>query len=142
LEDASQETFIIVHRKLATFRGDSSLKTWICGICVRVAAARRRRAHRKYEIEVPDLSPVPAEGDLESEVDLRRARNLLERILTGLDESKRQVFVLFEMEELPVAEIAAVLNCPLRTAYSRLEAARREVIQAWKRELLTCRRDP
>jgi RNA polymerase sigma-70 factor (ECF subfamily) len=133
VQDASQETFVVVYRRLAAFRGDSSLKTWICGICLRVAAAYRRRAHRRHELPVAEAPTVEDPRNLEGEVELLRASHLLRRILANLDERKREVFVLYEIEQLTMAEIAETIGCPLRTAYSRLEAARREVRHAWER---------
>jgi RNA polymerase sigma-70 factor (ECF subfamily) len=140
LQDACQDAFVIVHRKLADFRGQSSLRTWICGICLRVAAARRRRAHRRHEVLVDELPVEATTEDPEREFDLRSARSLLEQIILSLDEAKRQVFVLHEIEQMPMAEIAEAMGCPLRTAYSRLEAARESVMQAWKRAMAAPRR--
>ena len=78
----------------------------------------------------------------ESEVDLRRAQELLSRIVTSLDDAKREVFVLYEIEGLTVVEIAETMACPLRTVYSRLEAARREVTRAWRRAMVMKARQP
>ena len=55
-----------------------------------------------------------------------RAR-LLDSLLAALDEDKRQVFVLYELEELSMREVAEVMGCPLQTAYGRLYAARRDL---------------
>src|SRR3954469_25405956 len=44
LEDATQDAFLVVHRRLASFDGTASMTTWLYGICLRVAAAHRRRA--------------------------------------------------------------------------------------------------
>ena len=51
----------------------------------------------------------------------------LERVLSGLKPKQRQVFVLFEIEELPLARIAEILDCPLETVRSRLRHAREDV---------------
>src|SRR4051794_8847745 len=58
VEDVCQEVFVVVHRKLPTFEGRSSVRTWIYGIALRVVADYRKRAHRKHErlvAEVPEL---------------------------------------------------------------------------------------
>jgi RNA polymerase sigma-70 factor, ECF subfamily len=141
LQDACQDAFVIVHRKLAGFRAQSSLRTWIYGICLRVAAARRRRAHRRREVLVEELPVEAVAADPEREFDLRSARALLDQIIMSLDEAKRQVFVLHEIEQMPMAEIAEAMGCPLRTAYSRLEAARHGVMQAWNRAMVAPRRE-
>lgn len=125
-DDVSQEVFVVVFRKLDDFEERSSLQTWLYGICVRRAAAHRRRA--VVQREIPTADPVlpdavephgPDERFEESE-----ARRLLGAALDKLDDDKRAVFVLFEIEELSMAEVATALGCPLQTAYSRLYAAR------------------
>jgi RNA polymerase sigma-70 factor (ECF subfamily) len=63
-------------------------------------------------------------------VEFRQARAFLDAVLDTLDEDKRTVFVLYELEELQMMEVAAIVGCPLQTAYSRLHAARRQVEQA------------
>jgi RNA polymerase sigma-70 factor (ECF subfamily) len=54
-EDALQEVFLVVHRRLHTFDGSSQMSTWLFGICQKVAAAQRRRAHRWREQPSEDL---------------------------------------------------------------------------------------
>ena len=60
-------------------------------------------------------------------VERRQTRDLLDEALGRLDEDKQAVFVLYELEEMAMPEIAEALACPLQTAYSRLHAARKEV---------------
>lgn len=123
-DDVTQDVFVVVHRKLEGFRGDSEFRTWLYGICVRTASDYRRRKRRRPEqmmAEVPDTQLDPG---LDEWVDLQRARTVLDRILDGLDEDKRAVFVLFEIEQVPMQDVARIVDCPLKTAYSRLRAAR------------------
>src|SRR4051812_1143348 len=56
VEDACQEVFVVVHRRLADFEGRSSVRTWVYGICVRVASDWRKRAHVRREIVTDDVS--------------------------------------------------------------------------------------
>jgi RNA polymerase sigma-70 factor (ECF subfamily) len=132
-DDACQEVFVTVHRKLPTFEGRSSPRTWIYGICVRVASDHRKRAGIRRE--VPSVRPPDRSVDAhqEDDVAVREARALLDRILDQLDDDKRAAFVLYEIEELSLKDLAAALDCPLQTAYSRLQAARREVEEALHR---------
>ncbi|WP_146210199.1 RNA polymerase sigma factor [Vitiosangium sp. GDMCC 1.1324] len=130
LEDVSQEVFVVVHRRLADFDGSSAVRTWLFGICRRVAADYRKRAHIRRETAVSEL-PDGAQPPEQVEVVARRqARALLDRILDGLDEDKRAVFVLFELEQWPMSEVAEAVGCPLQTAYARLYAGRQYVQQA------------
>ncbi len=127
VEDVCQEVFVVVHRKLGDFEGRSSLRTWIYGICARTASDYRRSGRVRREV-VTDAPPdAPQEGGQHDAVALRQARATLDLILDELDDDKRSVFVLYEIEELTMAEVAEALGCPLQTAYSRLHAARKVV---------------
>jgi len=130
LEDACQEVFVVVHRKLATYEDRGSLHAWLYGICVRVANHTRRRRVRTPDVgsdtlpEGVDLT-TPAE-----QLTASQGRQILYSILDQLDADKRAVFVLYELEELTMSEVARSLDINLFTAYSRLRAARVEVQQA------------
>jgi RNA polymerase sigma-70 factor (ECF subfamily) len=130
VEDVTQEAFVVVHRKLPEFDGRSSVKTWLFGICLRVASDHRRRAHVRREEsveEVPDSATEPEQGKA---LEQRQARKVLDQILETLDEDKRTAFVLFELEQWPMADVAEAMGCPLQTAYARLYAARKLVQEA------------
>ena len=117
-------------RKLDGFEGRSSLRTWLYGICLRTAWDHRRRAHVRLEIAVAEPPQRVVEPNQESELSHADTKRLLASLLDRLDEDKRAVFVLYELEELPMKEVAEVVGCPLQTAYSRLHAARSIVIGA------------
>jgi RNA polymerase sigma-70 factor, ECF subfamily len=128
VEDLCQEVFVVVHRKLDEFAGRSTLKTWLYGICLRVASDHRRRAHVRNERAHAD----PA-GHLAAASELRpdaraEARATLQALLAELDDDKRTVLVLYELEGLTMKEVAEVVGCPLQTAYSRLHAARERLL--------------
>lgn len=134
VEDVCQEVFVVVHRKLADFEGRSSLRTWIYGICARTASDYRRSARVRREV-VTDAPPeTTSDARQHDVVALREARAKLDRILDQLDDDKRAVFVLYEIEELSMNEVAEALGCPLQTAYSRLHAARKIVEAAVQKE--------
>lgn len=126
LEDAAQETFVIVHRKLPEFAGRSTVKTWLFGICLRVASDWRQRVHIKREASADEAPERTTSGETPTrEIARMQARKKLTALLELLDEDKRTVFVLFELEELPMAEVAKIVGVPLQTAYARLYAARK-----------------
>lgn len=130
LEDVCQDVFLIAHRRLRSFRGESSLRTWLYGIAVRLASEHRRRAHVRREIptsEPPEWEPTAADGN---PIESNELRAIFNAVLERLDDDKRAVFVLYEIEELEMKEIAQAVGCPLQTAYSRLHAARRLVAEA------------
>jgi RNA polymerase sigma-70 factor, ECF subfamily len=127
IDDAVQDVFVVVHRRLAGFEGRSSLKTWVFGIAMRVARdhrrlARRKGGHAQLDPRIVDGAPDPVEALARCE-----AVRELDRILGALDEDKRAVFVLAEIEEMSAPEIAEALGVNLNTVYSRLRAARRGV---------------
>ncbi len=127
VDDALQETFLVVHRRLGDFEGRSSLRTFVYGIALRVASDYRRRAyHRRVQLpgELPD-SAVAAEQDRWTA--RRDARAVLDALLAQLDEPKLQVFVLFSIEELPMAEVAEAVGCTVKAGYRRLDAARKQM---------------
>jgi RNA polymerase sigma-70 factor (ECF subfamily) len=127
VDDACQEVFVTVHRKLPEFQGRSSMRTWVFGICVRVAAAHRRRLRRRREVAATEAPEPAIDAGQEHEAHVREAIARLDRILEKVDDQKRAVFVLYEIEELSMPEVAQAVGCPLQTAYSRLHAARAEV---------------
>jgi len=125
IDDACQEVFLVVHRRGASFDGTSTIKTWIYGICVRVASDFRRRAHVRRE-QLTDAPPDKGTGAALQE-DRRAAVEALDRVLGCLDDDKLSVFVLYEIEQLTMKEVAEAVGCPMQTAYSRLHAAREQV---------------
>lgn len=128
LPDLCQEVFIIVHRKIDGFEGRSSIRTWLYRICQRAASDYRRKAHVRREVpgDAEDFER-PEPEDTSSRLE---ARNAVAYALDLLDEGKRDVFVLYEIEGLTMREVCEVLDCPLQTAYSRLHSARKILIEA------------
>lgn len=127
VEDVAQNVFLVVHRHLSSYEGRGSVKAWLFGIVRRAVADHRRTKRRRPEVPVMDPEAGSVEPNTEAELDRARERALLEHALGSLDEAKREVFVLFELEQMPMVEVAAAVGCPLQTAYSRLYAARERV---------------
>jgi RNA polymerase sigma-70 factor (ECF subfamily) len=135
LDDAVQEVFLVVHRRLAEFEGRSSLKTWLFGISLKVAQRVARNQARHPATELPEPATLGStEPTPQDEVARREAIALLYAILDELDDEKRAVFVMVELEQLSAPEIAEELGIPLNTVYSRLRAARREFEASLKRQ--------
>lgn len=132
VDDALQEVFLVVHRKLAEFDG-RSLRSWLYAICLRVASDYRKSARVRHEVavaEVPDSAQAASQA---SDVEASLLFGRLRRALDELDEEQRGAFVLYEIEELTLRETAEALSCPLQTAYSRLRAARSHVEAHFRR---------
>jgi RNA polymerase sigma-70 factor (ECF subfamily) len=124
VDDAVQDVFLVVHRRLGDFEGRSSVKSWLFGITRRVAKDHRRRRDRK------DRGKVEAKGLVSKQISPREqaanaeARQVLHQFLNSLDEDKREVFVLAELEQLSAPEIAEATGANVNTVYSRLRVAR------------------
>jgi RNA polymerase sigma-70 factor (ECF subfamily) len=124
VEDVGQEVFLVVHRKSAEYDGRAGVRPWLYGICARKASDHRRSAYVRRERAVASVPEETVPAEQPATVERRQARALLDTILAQLDPQKREVFVLFELEELSLAEVAAAVGCPLQTAFSRLQTAR------------------
>jgi RNA polymerase sigma-70 factor (ECF subfamily) len=129
-EDMLQEVFVVVHTRLHTVDPAASLKSWLYGICLRVAAAYRRRAHiqreRSLDAMPDEIAPRAAGPSPEDAAAAGEARAQLDAVLDALDLEKRAVFVMFELDGLPCSEIAAIVGVPVGTVHSRLYAARHD----------------
>ena len=138
LDDAVQDVFLVVHRRLGDYSGRSSLKSWIFGITRRVARDHRRRVERKEGRLVADGDAELAFADDHHESPREcaargEAMEMLYRFLGQLEDAKREVFIMAELEQMTAPEIAEALDINLNTAYSRLRAARREFERAVER---------
>lgn len=127
--DATQEVFIVVHRKLTEFAGRSNVRTWLYSIARRVASDRRRALS-------PSVAPGLTSGtpDETAAVDSNPEHNSELRIvlalLEELDAEKREVFILAELEQLTIVEISELTGLNVNTAHARLRAARQQFEKA------------
>lgn len=125
LEDASQEVFVVALG--SGFEGRSSLQSFLYGVCRNVAREQRRRYRDLTEIPTEELPESVVQPAQEGELWVKRAHERLLRALDSLDEAQREVFVLFEIAELSMEEVAGACGAPLSTCYSRLYSARERV---------------
>jgi RNA polymerase sigma-70 factor (ECF subfamily) len=114
VEDLTQEVFLVVDRRLPEFRGDSAVSTWLFRIAANVAANdRRRRAIRPWwkpvRLAKDHALPISGETPLER-LERRERQSLFYEVLDRLREDHRRALVLFELEQLPVREIAQMLG--------------------------------
>lgn len=124
VEDVMHEVFLVVHRRLGEFDGRVAMTTWLYQQTRGVVSNHRRR-HRREQRRLALVDPKPAPApDPEAETRRGQAADFVRAFLEELDEDKREVFVLAELEGLPVPEVAQVTGLKLNTAYSRLRLAR------------------
>lgn len=135
--DAAQDVFVVVHRRFAGFEGRASLQTWLYRIAWNVASEYRRRAYRRRELleDAQDLGEQPAvEHALASQAEVALLLDAIDR----LDADKREALICHELEEQPMIAVARRLGIPLKTAFSRLYAARRALRVELSRQGLAC----
>lgn len=124
IEDALQDVFVVVHRRLDDFEGRSSVRTWLFGIARRVAF-RQRRGQARADRRVRALAEQPTPPtDPEAHATDRLLAEVILRALDELDEDKRTAIVLHVVHDLSGPEIAELLEINVDTAYSRIKAAR------------------
>jgi RNA polymerase sigma-70 factor (ECF subfamily) len=121
LEDAAQEVFIVVHRNLERWDPDMP-RSWLFGIARRVASdVRRSRDRADRKLRAVALVGERTTADPSGRVD---AAEFVARVLAQMDEEKRMVFTLIDIEGLSATEAADALGANVNTVYSRLRAAR------------------
>jgi len=124
VDDDVQRTFIAVANRLEDVRPGSE-KSFLLQTALRMAAHARRTVARRREVHDSDAE-LRIQGPLHPEqmLDQKRARELLDEVLECMSLELRTVFVLYELEELSMVEIAATLKIPAGTVASRLRRAR------------------
>lgn len=131
VDDVVQDVFVAVHRAWDRYEERNQLRAWLYRIAVREASRyRRSRPFPKAQVDVDELV---SSGSADASTHAREARADFDRLLSVLDEDQRNVFVLYEVEELPMEQVAEAVGCPLATAYSRLRLARKAILAAAKR---------
>ena len=122
-EDAAQDVFLVVRRRLSDFDPRRAMRPWLFGIARRVASEHRRsrgRAERRLEL----LPPPPVEPGPEDQVSAVEAGELVRRFLAELDEETRMIFVLSDLEGMSGTDISEALGMNRNTVYSRLRKTR------------------
>lgn len=127
VEDLLHEVFLVVQRRLASFRGEAALTTWLYAITVHVVTARRRKERwrrllwRRAEPEMQDDAEATRQG---GEFERAESARMVYEVLQELRERDRTLLILFELEHLPGAEIAKILDMPEGAVWVALSRAR------------------
>lgn len=124
LEDATQDVFVVLHRRAAEFDRERSMKNWLWGIARGVASTYRRGDRRRNRL-IGELPRERATESLDRELARGEAVEILDRFLGQLDPDKCAVFVLAEIEGRSGPEISRMLEVNVNTVYARLRSARR-----------------
>jgi RNA polymerase sigma-70 factor (ECF subfamily) len=139
-DDVVQDVFLVVHRRLDDYDGQTPPKRWILGITTRVVADHRRTYWRKDSRNVPhDVDDSGAEThasprpEPDAEAEQAEALRLVAQLLEEIDHEKREVLVLSQFEEMSAPEIASLLGLNVNTVSSRLRGARQAFDAAYAR---------
>jgi RNA polymerase sigma-70 factor, ECF subfamily len=131
-EDLAQDAFLQVFRKLATFRGDSALSTWLYRIAVNTVLMHfRRKSPRRVSLDEPYNNSDGAKP-AKREYGIRDGRLETSVARSDLPEGYRAIFLLHEVDGYQHREIAKLLGCSVGTSKSQLHKAKLRI-----RELLT-----
>ncbi len=136
-DDVTQDVFLAAYRRISTFRGQSSIRTWLLAITRNVALNVRRTAflRRVMLVDRPGEHAKEAHPSAEQEALSRSDSAELWRIVMALPVKFREVLLLDAKYGMSLAEISGVLGVPLGTVKSRLARARHKVSEAWKEDL-------
>ena len=123
IADAAHDVFVVVYKKLADIDPDRSIRPLLFGIARRIAAITRRKQRPESS---PDAEVLVAAAP-------HAERDLLWQALAGLDDDRRAVFILHDLEGHTGPEIAAMLAIPVNTVHSRLRLARADLLATLER---------
>jgi RNA polymerase sigma-70 factor (ECF subfamily) len=125
-EDLTQEVFVLLFRKIGSFRGESAFTTWLHRMTVnQVLMHFRRKKSRPEQATEEGDAPVAVETGTENPNAMPIVdRIALERAVEKLPPGYRAVFVLHDVEGYDHAEIARTLGCSVGTSKSQLHKAR------------------
>ncbi len=125
VDDATQQVFLIASEKMAIIRPGSE-RAFLLAVAGRVASHARRADQRRRAAQqkLSEIPPPPAAPDPEHLTQNLQARDLLDQVLDYMPDEVRAVFVLFELEELSITEVARLLGIPRGTAATRLRRGR------------------
>lgn len=124
-DDAAQDLFFVAFRRVADIRPGRE-RSFLFGAALRIAMKMKRKERREVPVQsfAPHLEPTSNSATPETLLDDERARELLYRLLSELDERLRVVFVMYELEQMTLPQISEMLEIPVGTAASRLRNAR------------------
>jgi RNA polymerase sigma-70 factor (ECF subfamily) len=133
LEDLVHDVFLKIHLRRTDYDSARPLRPWLFGFAYRVAADYCRLARHRVEVPYAHIDVADPERPVDERIEAHEDRALVNDALESVDVDRRAVFILHDLDDVPVPEIARALGIPLNTAYSRLRLARADFAAAAKR---------
>jgi RNA polymerase sigma-70 factor (ECF subfamily) len=133
LKDQTQEVFFTVHTLRADYDATRPMRPWLFGIAYRVASRYRSLARNTRELLVEPADVADTRRGAEGDLLARERQRMVLTAIESIDLPRRAVFIMSEIDELPMPQVAEAMAIPLNTAYSRLRLARKEFAAAVRR---------
>jgi RNA polymerase sigma-70 factor (ECF subfamily) len=126
LEDLTHDVFVQVQRHLGDYDPTRPIKPWLFGFALRIISQHRRRGRRHKEGPGETGNAVDPAPLADERLAVEDDQRLILAALGAIDPERRAVFVLYELDGVPIDEIARTMSIPVNTTYSRLRVARAE----------------
>ena len=133
-DDLCHEVFVVAWRKLDGL-GEVPGRGWLCAIAIRVVGGARRRAHLRRFVGLDHAKERATDKTPATDFEAAEASLQVYAALDGISEKKRVVFILHELQGLTGEQIASILECPVKTVWSRLGHARSEFEQKVRKQV-------
>lgn len=131
IDDAAQEVFVTAWRRWSEFQGRSTERTWLLGIALRVASDVRRKQRPTDDVPLKLAMDAPLPDAVTA---AKQKSKRVEALLQQLDEERREVLLLCDVEGYTIPEVAEATGVNLNTLYTRLRTARQQFEALVKRE--------
>lgn len=126
IDESLNDTMFVVWRRARTFNGQCKVSTWIFAIAYRTTCKALRRQDPPREDPLAGEQASEAPGP-DRETAAHEARAALRRALDALSHEQRHAIVLTYFHQLPCAEIAQIMDCPVDTVKTRMFHGRRRL---------------
>jgi RNA polymerase sigma-70 factor (ECF subfamily) len=137
-EEVCQEVFMTIYRKISTFRGESSLRTWVYRVTINCALqyTQKKSKEQKGRLElVEHIHKDTHTKDIRNKIDEQENEEIVQLLLNKLPHDQKICIILRSLEGLSYQEIADTLKIPINTVRSRIKRAR-ESMMALRKEVI------
>lgn len=133
LADVAHDVFVTVYRRFGDYDRARPIRPWLFGIAYRHAAQYLRSKRNSRELVGQEPEAIDASPRADERLAAVQERQMIEEALGTLDLDRRAALIMHDFDQQPVSEIAAAMQVPVKTVYSRLRSAREMFIAAVRR---------